>query len=361
MDAARLSAELERATLRALADTWDTLNWTHFRRALRRPVLALTDTGVLGRWIAASRTLEISRTLLLEQGWGAVVEVLKHELAHQYVDEVLGLHGEAAHGPAFRKICVERGIDARAAGDPNPDSGTTPHDHVRVLERVAKLLALAESPNVHEAQAAMNAAQRLMLKYNLESIAAGRHSGYGFRHLGRASGRVGESQRILAAIICDHFFVQGIWVRIWRPLEGKWGSVLEVCGSSENLEMAEYVHSFLSHTAERLWRDYKRERGLKRDAKRRTFVTGVMAGFRDKLRQQKRADEQQGLVWIGDSELEEFFKQRHPRIRWTRHYGTERSDAFYRGHEAGGRIVLHRGVSEGSSGSSPLLPSGPGR
>src|SRR5690606_18958374 len=121
-----------------------------------------------GRWVAEERTIEISRKLLVDHGWGALVEVLKHEMAHQFVDEVLGLADEAAHGPAFRQVCAERGFDARASGVPNAAQSDA---QSRVLERVAKLLALAESPNEHEAQAAMNAAQRLMLKYNLENIA----------------------------------------------------------------------------------------------------------------------------------------------------------------------------------------------
>ena len=71
-----------------------------------------------------------------------LVEVLKHEMAHQFVDEVLGVHDEPDHGPVFRQVCDERGIDARAAGAPDADRA---RDHV--LDRIAKLLALAGSPN----------------------------------------------------------------------------------------------------------------------------------------------------------------------------------------------------------------------
>jgi predicted SprT family Zn-dependent metalloprotease len=120
VDTPRLGAQLERLTLRALADAWDDTNATFFKRALRRPVLALSDTSQrLGRWVSAERTLEISRRVLSEQSWGVVLEVLKHEMAHQFVDEVLGQRSEAAHGPAFRQVCEERAIDARAEGIPS--------------------------------------------------------------------------------------------------------------------------------------------------------------------------------------------------------------------------------------------------
>jgi hypothetical protein len=265
---------------------------------------------------------------------------------------------EAAHGPEFRRVCAEHGFDARAAGAPSASAIEGEH---RVLDRVAKLLALAESANEHEAQAAMNAAQRLMLKYNLDAVASGRTSAYGFRHLGRATGRVSESECILASIIGEHFFVDAIWVPVWRPLEGKRGSVLEVCGSPENLELAEYVHAFLSATAERLWREYKKARGIRQNANRRTFQAGVMAGFRDKLEAQQKSDSARGLVWVGDRDLEVYFRRRHPRVRTTRYSARRRPDAYAHGREAGRRIVLHRGVSSGPSRAALFLPPGPGR
>lgn len=336
------------------------LNATYFSRSMFRPVIALADaSGRLGRWMPETRTIEISRRALLEHGWGVVIEVLKHEMAHQFVDEVLRVKDETAHGNVFREVCRQRGFDASASGAPvAPEAGG---EQERVLARVAKLLALAESPNVHEAQAAMNAAQRLMLKYNLETVARGRRTTYGFRHLGRATGRVSESERVLASIIAEHFFVQVIWVPVWRPLEAKHGSVLEVCGTPENLEMAEYVHSFLTHTAERLWREYKRERSIRRNANRRTFLAGVMMGFREKLEAQRLEDGRHGLVWVGDADLEAFYRTRHPHIRRTRYLGNRRTDAYAHGREAGRRIVLHRGVSEGASGRGLLLPRGTNR
>jgi Protein of unknown function (DUF2786)/SprT-like family len=356
-DVPRLSTELERLALRALRAAFDDANGTFFAHKLRRPVFALGDSdSELGRWLSAGRRLELSRSLLTAQGWGVVLEVLKHEMAHQFVDEVLGLREESAHGPAFRGVCSERGIDARASGMPRAARATAGDG--RLLERIAKLLALAESPNVHEAQAAMAAAQRLILKYNLDQATHGARASYSFRHLGAPTGRVSEHERILAVILGDHFFVEAIWVPVWRPLQGKRGSVLEVCGSLENLEMAEYVHSFLGHTAERLWRDYKRAHSIRKNAERRTFLSGVMSGFRDKLTKQTRAHREQGLVWVGDSDLGRYFRLRHPRVRWT-HYGCgDRSSAWAHGREAGQRIVLHRGVKQGPSGAVRLLGAG---
>jgi hypothetical protein len=300
---------------------------------------------------------------LVEHGWGVVVEVLKHEMAHQFVDEVLRIHDESAHGPAFRQVCEERGFDARAAGVPDRGSAreATPADgadaeRARVIDRIVKLLALAESSNEHEAQAAALAAQKLMLKYNVEAVASGAVRTYTHRHLGHPSGRISEAERILALVLGEHFFVEAIWVPVWRPLEGRRGSVLEICGTPENVELAEYTHAFLSQTAERLWREHRKVHRIRGNANRRSFLAGVMTGFKDKLAREQVKHQEQGLVWVGDGELRSWFKQRHPRVRWTRHAGSHDSASFSEGREAGKTIVLHRGISHGPSGGPRLLP-----
>lgn len=356
--AGSLSAELEAAALRVLRRTWVDLNTSLFRSRMRPAALELTDDrNRLGAWRRDSRTIALARRLLVEYGWGTVVEVLKHEMAHQFVDEVLGLRDQAAHGPAFRQVCEERAIDARAAGRPAagaPPSGT----RERLLDRVARLLALAESPNEHEARAAAAAAQRLMLKYNIEEVSSASRRHYGFRHVGRATARTDEARRLLANILAEHYFVEAIWVPVWRVREGRRGVVLELCGSAENLEMAEYVHSFLEGTAERLWAEYKRASRLRGNAERRTFLAGVMAGFAETLRAQGRASREEGLVWVGDRDLRRYLRQRYPYIRSSRYAGPRRTTAWSDGRAAGRGIVVHRGIHQGPSGDArPMLPA----
>ncbi len=350
---AALSLELQRLALRAVRATYDDLDHALFRASLRTPAFELSDAGGrLGRWIGATRTLELSRGLLVEHGWGVLVEVLKHEMAHQYVDEVLGVRDEVPHGPLYRRVCAERGIDARAAGAPRESLRET-----HVLDRIAKLLALAESQNEHEAQAAMSAAQRLMLKYNVEVSARGRRADYDYLHLGVPAGRVGESQRQLAALLGEHFFVEVIWVPVWRVLEGKRGTVLEVCGTPENLELASYVHAFVSHTGERLFREYRLAQGRLVRGDRERFLAGLVAGFREKLERERHKHAAEGLVYRGDGDLHAFFRVRHPRIRMTQHHVTRSGDAYAKGREAGRKLVLHRGVRGSAAGGPPrLLP-----
>jgi hypothetical protein len=349
-----LTAKLEAAALAALAREFDHWNAVLFGRALRRPVFELGDGETqLGSWTPERRRLRLARGLLAEHGWGAVVEVLKHEMAHQYVDEVLGRADEPPHGPSFERVCRERAIDARRCGEPAPAQAAS-HP---VLDRIAKLLALAESPNEHEAQAAMNAAQRIMLRHNIDVLAAKQPHGYGFRHLGRPTGRISEAERTVAQILSDHFFVDVLWVPVWRALEGRRGSVLEVCGRLENLDLAEYVHGFLGAVADALWREHKRRGGIRRDRDRQAYLAGVMSGFAQRLAEERERSAESGLVWIGDSELAAYLKQRHPHTRTVWRRSTERSAAHGAGRRAGRDIVLRRGVGSSSAGGvRALLP-----
>ena len=90
---------------------------------------------------------------------------------------------------------------------------------------------------------------------------------------------------------------------------------------------------------------------------RRTFLAGVMAGFYEKLKSQRREHKEQGMVWIGDADLEKYYRGRHPLIQHTRYVGNARTEAHAQGREAGRKIVLHRPVEGGAGPSVKLLPS----
>jgi hypothetical protein len=353
-DSASDQRALEAAVLREVASTWAELAHNHFRGALRPPALALSDTARrVGAWERATRTISLARALVFGRSWGVVREVLKHELAHQYVDEVLGIHDETAHGPAFAEVCRARGIDATATGLPPGDgaaAGPNP-----IVRRIMRLLALAGSANVHEAEAATNEARRLMLLHNIDAAVSVAADGYSFRHLGPVKARSDASARILAGILGQHFFVSVIWVPSYLAASGKRGHVLELCGTAANLDVAAYVHGFLSDTAERLWRAHKLARGIRSDRERRGFLAGVMTGVGDKLAAGERQSRKEGLVVHADAGREAYLRQRYPR-RATRSSGSlTLTPAYEHGREAGRRIDLQRPV--GATGVGPkLLP-----
>jgi Protein of unknown function (DUF2786)/SprT-like family len=357
---AALSAVLEAALVRELRNRYDCDNRARFGHRLTPPVLVLSDaTTHLGRWDSTTRTLEISRTLVVERPWLEVASVLEHEMAHQYVDEVLRVRGETAHGETFRRVCAERGIDARAVGAPvvSEETASSSSETDRVLERIRKLLALAGSPNQHEAEIAMRKAHELMLRHNVEATAARVERNYEIRHLGDPHKRATRVESDVAGLLSEFFFVEVIRVPVYLPRLAKSGLVYEIVGTHANVEMASHVYAFLLATAERLWNDNRHDARVRNGRDRLAYQSGVIGGFREKLLSERTDLKQTGLVWVGDRSLNGFYHARHPHIT-TRHHRVRINGAHAAGREAGRTVVLHKPVERGPSGGSRRLLRG---
>ncbi|MBN1335678.1 MAG: DUF2786 domain-containing protein [Deltaproteobacteria bacterium] len=335
---------VDRALLAALHRAWRLENLVSFRQALRPPVLALAhDRARLGSWQSVGRTLTLSRAFATSSPWIVVIEVLRHEMAHQYVDEVLRVHDEAAHGPAFRRVCAERGIDPSAAGLPlGPEPAAA-----RVVEKVRRLLALAGSPEEHEARAAMEAACRLMRRHHLTRLDEPLPLTWAFRQIGRISGRFQVHEKAAAALLAAHFQVAGIWVPAFDVRTGRWGRVLEVSGTPEALEVAEWVHGWLMETAERLWRRWRRAHPHAPGRERRAFLAGVVSGFHDRLDRIGSDAPGCALVALGPAGLDAFVASRHPSARRRAGPSLRLTAAWNDGRETGRLLVMHRPIASG--------------
>jgi hypothetical protein len=353
-----LSSLLEAALVRELRRVYERQNQRLFREQLKPPVLVLSDsTKRLGQWISKTRTLELSRSLVLQRPWLEVTSVLEHEMAHQFVEEVLKITGGPPHGPTFARVCAERGIDAKAAGTPVPAAGGDDPQDDRVLGRIRKLLALAGSENQHEAELAMKKAHALMLRHNLDQVPHGPSQTlrYVVRHLGKPHRRSTPVELEIMGIISEYFFVEVIRVPVYQVHTGTHASTFEVMGTRENVEMAEHVHAFLLATCDRLWRENRADRRVKSGRDRLAYQSGVIRGFRDKLvAERTELAQTEGLVWVGDSELETFFRSRYPRITRRRRL-VRYSGAHAAGREAGRTVVLHKPVTGGETSSRRLL------
>lgn len=341
-----------RAILRELALEYAELNRNYFRNQLRPIPLWLRDgTSLLGCFVTDPRRIELSRTLIMQEPWASVIEVLKHEMAHQFVVEVMREDAETSHGPRFQQLCEQLGIDARGSGLPTSQPERSP-----ILDRIRKLFALAGSSNQNEAEAAMRMAHRLMLKHNLERPVGDEIHAYGFKHLGRYTGRISEAENLLAGLLGEFFFVQPLWVSVYRVQDHKRVSVLEVTGRHENLAMAEYVYGFLHAAAEALWNEHKQREAIRGDSERRIYLAGVMRGFAEKLRAERKAAEETGLVWVADPAAQRYFRRRHPRVRTTMRHSSEHRAAAVHGKAAGRALVLNKPITQGSSKKIRALP-----
>ncbi|MBX3466167.1 MAG: DUF2786 domain-containing protein [Planctomycetes bacterium] len=357
MASVQLTTELLNKLLHRLAATWVDLNYRHLRSVLRAPSIQLHEAERRwGAWHPGRRLITISRRQVLCYTWGSVVETLKHEMAHQLVSEHMHRDCEAPHGAAFQEACRRLACDPAATGDggasllrPGGAGRAADRDDARLL-RIQKLLALADNnPDEHEARAAFARAGELMLKYNLEP---GRGpAGYAHRHVGAMTGRVPHHRYVIAGILQEFFFVRCIWVEGYDVARGARGHVLEVMGTPENVDMAEYVHDCLLRQCEALWQAFKRARGLKDRAAKREYMDGLLTGFRRQLQLTTATSAERGLVWLGDAGLKRFARQRHPRTTTSRLDGVAPSAVRREGVEAGERMRLHRPVSDRAGGA----------
>ncbi len=350
-------ADLERAWGRALYQWWEFYDREYLHAVLQRPLIHLGDGRQrLGEWDPTLRRITISRHHIRTDPWTDVLDTLRHEMAHQYVWEILRVHDEEPHGAAFREACHKLRCDARAtARRERCDSATRAPDEVteaRVTRLVKKLLSLADSPNENEAQAAVNKAQRLLLEYNIDLVESDADRGFERRQLGPVKGRHPAWELWLAMILNEFFFVEVLWTRSYAASHDRRGTVLEVYGTQTNLDMADYVHAYLSQLLERLWADYRRARSLRDNRERMRYFAGVLQGFHGKLGQQRveldEPEETTALVWQGDSRLQSYYRYHNPRVQTRQTGGVVASEAFRHGVEEGRRVNLRRPVDAAS-------------
>ncbi|ABW68891.1 DUF2786 domain-containing protein [Desulfosudis oleivorans] len=330
---------------RHLYQWWDYYNSLYLKGGLKRPVIRLSSLkAVLGQWDAANRTLTLSLFHIEADDWFRVMDTLRHEMAHQYVDEVLRPVGESAHGPAFKAACQKL-----RCGHKSSDQGV-PQEEGRALRRLKKVLSLAASPNENEAQLAMQKARELMLKYNLDRVALDCERDFFSRTLGTIKARHTSAELRMASLLGRFFFVEVLWQHTYDALQDKAGTVLMVYGTPSSLEMAHYVYDYLWMVMEALWTQYRTVNKVPGHQQRQRYFAGVLDGFYRKLEKQERAiQEIQALVWQGDPRLTGYYRYLNPRIRTCYGGGVHATGVYHAGVNDGRKVTLHKPIQEKKS------------
>jgi hypothetical protein len=334
---------------------WDYYNHLYLREALKRPVIRLMPlAGALGKWDAAARTLTLSLSHIEQDDWFAVMDTLRHEMAHQYVDEVLGPVNETAHGRAFQ----EAGRKLRC-GHKASERVPPPAEEERALRRLKKVLSLAASPNEHEARRAVQKARELMLKYNLDRVEADRERDFSCLALGPVKARHTAAELRMASLLGRFFFVEVLWQHTYDARRDRAGTVLTVYGTPPNLDMAHYVYDFLWTVMGSLWARYRESRRLPDQRQRQRYFAGVLDGFYRKLEGQDRALRgTRALVWRGDPRLTAYFRYLNPRVRTSYGAGVTAGESYRAGVDDGRRVNLHRPIEQAASSHGGYITGG---
>jgi hypothetical protein len=348
---------LEHRILRGLSLEWETALWVldeEHRQRMRPPLFRLRDyRKTWGTWSGERREISLSRDLVLRHSWDAVLEVLLHEMAHQFAEEALGAHQESSHGPAFQRACYLLRANPKASGKYAPLDDRMSRDTAgsddKMGRRVRKLLALAESPNRHEAEVSMAKAHELIAKHNLYLLEQDERRDFTSVFVGTPALRHPREEVALADLLQEFYFVQGIWVPAYVLEKGKMGRVLEISGTDQNVKLASYVYDFVRRFIDQQWKEYNEHKGLSR--RRKTdYATGIIEGFRSKLSSQNKKKTRGGkraLIKLGDPLLEKYVAYRYPRTVSERRVMSGKDEKVASdGRETGKKLVIHKGITE---------------
>lgn len=358
--------ELERRIVLGLACEWDTaLTFlaSDIQKQMRRPLFRLSDMKqCLGQWSKSKREICLSIDFVLNHPWDSIRDVLLHETAHQLASEVLSGDDESGHGPVFQEACHLLRANPKASGKYRPLHEQIQHDSVaaedKMMIRIKKLMALAESRNQNEAEAAMAKARLLIQKYNVQLIQTDAERGYKSIFLGFPKLRHSFDEYHLANLIIDYYFVKGVWVSAFVLDKGKMGRVLEISGTDKNLMIAEYVYMFIKAYSNRKWDEYKTGTFYNQYHKI-DFSTGIIKGFRQKLEKQdqyRSVVEGREMTVIEDPGLIRFIDYKYPNVKTTLSNSGHRSAAVVADGMAIGRnLVISKGISESSRDTPCLL------
>ncbi|MFC1820496.1 SprT-like domain-containing protein [Thermodesulfobacteriota bacterium] len=357
-----IQEKLERNILHGLACEWeDAIRILNFqdREKFRKPFFSLRDMkGKWGCWSSGKNEIGLSRNLVFNHSWDTVREVLLHEMAHQLSEQFFGNHNEPPHGPKFKKACYLLRANPRASGDYQLldervlQDSSGPED--KIMFRVKKLMALAQSKNQYEAEAAMAKAHEFIAKYNIDLLSRDEDRDFISVFVGSPALRHFREVYHLANLLQDFYFVHAIWVPAYVLEKSKMGNVLEISGTAQNIKIAGYVHDFIKRYIDSQWQKYNKDKKLNRYRKT-DFAVGVMEGFHSKLEAQtskeERIKEKFGLIKIEDPLLQKHIKYKYPHTATVRGNKLRMDRKVLRdGIGVGRELVISKGITERKAG-----------
>lgn len=324
----------------------------------------------LGYYDARAGCIGISLELIKKHCWSKVVEILKHEMAHQYVYEFK--LDQTPHGTGFHQAChiLDVANWARRAKitiqDIQLPTVLTEDNSIeaRSLRKARKLLSLAQSSNENEANEAMKKAHALYEKYHLESLQQEKKPSYDAILIKHGKGRIERYQTLIANLLVRHFFVRVIHSFLYDAQYKKEFKVLELLGQRQHLEWAEYVYWFIYNNLPNLWKAHKKTSKACGIKARNCYFEGVIDGFNEQLSlaQKQRAKTAEpnpattaALMTVENNRLDQFLGHRYPRLKNSRFRSNTEHDANYAaGVKHGNGLTIHKGVTR-HSGSIQFL------
>ncbi|MCY4643547.1 MAG: DUF2786 domain-containing protein [Bacteriovoracales bacterium] len=312
----------------------------------------------LGYFHGGRFEIGLHKSLITRGDNSFIRNLLRHELAHLMCFLRMGTEVND-HGKEFRDICRSYGwtkrvwsasVDMESQEFEREDRGRK-----KIVDRVKKLLALAHSDNVHEAESATAKANQLLINHHLESknrldICDKDRDGddddeeicvHKILSFQRSTGKY---QAI--ADILRFFYVYPVF----NHEKGR--VVLEVTGTREHVLIADYVAGFLNRELERLYK----ESSLTGISQKTSFMRGVSEGYKSIHEAQKirLSERDQKAIALLQNDLAQKARSVYGRLSFGQSLWRPNEKAKAYGKDCGKKLTIRRGI-EGDATTSPLL------
>lgn len=186
---------------------------------------------------------------------------------------------------------------------------------IPIIEKIQKLLNLANSENEHEAKLAASRASELLIKHNLSLQQILDHDAeYIHEDMATVGLQFKPHQLEVAQLLNEFFFVHVTIGRVYvgdssgefgRP-RNQYKKLLKLIGTKENVQIATYVFAFLDQAFPKLWKDYYDTHAYATKKDQKSYYMGLRMGVAHVLNETKfKVQEEMGLVLVKDPKLQE--------------------------------------------------------
>lgn len=377
--------ELERTWLEQLA--WEHARICHERRLHLVPPLIRLSRGMrrLGAWSGEKREISLSSAFVARHPWAVVLQIFRHEMAHQLCEEAWHCAG-AGHGPEFRRACTILGVEShfQGAGVDLDDAGLrlalqsreNPGPQERLHARIRKLLALADSDNEHEAALALTRARALLTRHRTEA-AGGVEAPEHFVHesIVTTQQRMPACRSAICSLLLQYFAVRVVIASTYDQHRNRRVRTVELLGRAQDVAVAKHCYHFLEERLATLWQAQRHRFGAGNRRARTSYRLGLVAGFCQTLAKSGDASgtppnpssgadsgAERALV-PGSARLDRFVEERFPRLRTQRRPGRwVARDAYSAALEEGRRLRMPSALADTGPGvgmlPAPAAPDG---
>lgn len=189
----------------------------------------------------------------------------------------------------------------------------------QIIDKIQKLLALANSDNENEAKAAATMAQSLLTKYNLTMTEVEQEPDkdkYTSEFVETGRQRQDPAWKYVQSLLREFFFVEIVQTK--KKVEVPGGTVFwkdyknvhcyVMFGQPHNVAIARYVRDFMMRSFADLFVQYRKQTGAPATS-RNSYYLGLFKGLHEQLKNtKKKVETETGLVVVEDANLEQFVK-----------------------------------------------------